>query len=102
MRIESVNVVGRGRVGSAVAARLEERGVALRKKGAQIVLLCVPDSAISATAECQTLVMSQWVGHTSGATPLTAISHARRFGLHPLQTFNRSGTRPSWMGPTRP
>ena len=80
MRIESVNVVGRGRVGSAVAARLEERGVALREDDADIVLLCVPDSAIAATAECQTLVMSQWVGHTSGATPLTAIPHARRFG----------------------
>lgn len=91
MRVESVNVVGRGRVGSAVAARLEERGVALRADDAEIVLLCVPDSAIAATAECQTLVMSQWVGHTSGATPLTAIPHARRFGLHPLQTFNRSG-----------
>jgi predicted short-subunit dehydrogenase-like oxidoreductase (DUF2520 family) len=91
MRVESVNVVGRGRVGSAVAARLEERGVALPADDAEIVLLCVPDRAITATAECQTLVMSQWVGHTSGATPLTAIPHARRFGLHPLQTFNRSG-----------
>ena len=92
MRIETVNVVGRGRLGSAVAARLEERGVAVREDGAEIVLLCVPDSAISATVECQTLVVSQWVGHTSGATPLSALSpHERRFGLHPLQTFNRSG-----------
>jgi predicted short-subunit dehydrogenase-like oxidoreductase (DUF2520 family) len=92
MRIETVNVVGRGRVGSAVAARLEERGVAVREDGAEIVLLCVPDSAISATVECQTLVVSQWVGHTSGATPVSALSpHERRFGLHPLQTFNRSG-----------
>jgi predicted short-subunit dehydrogenase-like oxidoreductase (DUF2520 family) len=92
MRLESVNVIGRGRVGSAVAARLEERGVELREDGAQIVLLCVPDSAIAATAQCQTLVVSQWVGHTSGATPLSALDpHERRFGLHPLQSFNRSG-----------
>ena len=91
MSIESMNVIGRGRVGSAVAARLEERGVALRADGAEIVLLCVPDSAIAATAECQTLVVSQWVGHTSGATPVAAIPHARRFGLHPLQTFTTSG-----------
>jgi len=92
MQIETVNVVGRGRVGSAIAARLEERGVELRQDGAQIVLLCVPDSAIAATVECQTLVASQWVGHTSGATPLSALSpQMRRFGLHPLQTFNRSG-----------
>jgi predicted short-subunit dehydrogenase-like oxidoreductase (DUF2520 family) len=90
--IESVNVVGRGRVGSAIAARLEERGVELREEAADVVLLCVPDSAIEATVECQTLVMSQWVGHTSGATPLSALGqHERRFGLHPLQSFNRSG-----------
>lgn len=92
MRIESVNVIGRGRVGSAVAARLEERGVELRPDGADVVLLCVPDSAIEATVQCQTLVVSQWVGHTSGATPLSALGpHERRFGLHPLQTFDRSG-----------
>ena len=92
MVIESVNVIGRGRVGSAVAARLEERGVELRERDAAAVLLCVPDEAIAATAECQTLVVSQWVGHTSGATPLSALgSHERRFGLHPLQSFNRSG-----------
>lgn len=91
MSIESVNVIGRGRVGSAVAARLEERGVELREDGAEVVLLCVPDSAIPAAAERQTLAGSQWVGHTSGATPLSALTHPRRFGLHPLQTFNRSG-----------
>lgn len=89
--IESVNVIGRGRVGSAIAARLEERGVELRDDGANVVLLCVPDSAIAATARSQTRVMSQWVGHTSGATPLSALDpHERRFGLHPLQTFTRS------------
>jgi predicted short-subunit dehydrogenase-like oxidoreductase (DUF2520 family) len=32
------------------------------------------------------------VGHVSGATPLAALEpHARRFSLHPLQTFDRSG-----------
>jgi predicted short-subunit dehydrogenase-like oxidoreductase (DUF2520 family) len=90
MRIESVNVIGRGRVGSAVAARLAGRGVRLREDGAQIVLLCVPDSAISDVAGGQT--PGPWIGHTSGATPLSALSpHERRFGLHPLQTFSRSG-----------
>src|SRR5262249_49135446 len=29
-----------------------------------------------------------WIGHTSGATPLSALDpHGRRFGLHPLQSF---------------
>lgn len=89
--IESVNVIGRGRVGSAIAARLRARGIELRDNGADVVLLCVPDAAISDTVECQTLVVSQWVAHTSGATPLAALGpHERRFGLHPLQSFTRS------------
>ncbi|MBA2360111.1 MAG: DUF2520 domain-containing protein [Actinobacteria bacterium] len=85
-----MNVIGRGRVGSAIVARLEERGVDVREEGAEIVLLCVPDSAIATTVRCQTLALSQWVGHTSGATPLSALDpHVRRFGMHPLQTFTR-------------
>ena len=89
--IESVNVIGRGRVGSAIAARLRARGIERRERGADVVLLCVPDAAISDTVECQTLVVSQWVAHTSGATPLAALGpHERRFGLHPLQSFTRS------------
>ena len=49
MVIESVNVIGLGRVGSAVSARLNERGVEPRDH-AQVVLLCVPDSAIAEVA----------------------------------------------------
>ena len=85
---ESVNVIGRGRVGAAIASRLEERGVALREH-AELVLLCVPDSAIADTA--RDLVPGQWIAHVSGATSLRALDpHARRFGLHPLQTFTRA------------
>ncbi|HET9325113.1 MAG TPA: DUF2520 domain-containing protein [Gaiellaceae bacterium] len=86
-----MQIVGRGRVGSAIAARLHERGVELRDGGAEIVLLCVPDAAIAETADVLPLAPSQWMAHTSGATPLSALSHKRRFGLHPLQTFDRSG-----------
>ena len=86
--IESVNVIGAGRVGSAVLARLGERGVASRED-ADVLLLCVPDAAISATA--RGLTPGPWVAHTSGATPLSALEpHVRRFGLHPLQTFTRA------------
>ena len=85
---ESVNVIGRGRVGSAVAARLEERGVELRDDG-ELVLLCVPDTAIRDVA--RGLTPGPWVAHTSGATPLSTLEpHERRFSLHPLQTFTRS------------
>jgi predicted short-subunit dehydrogenase-like oxidoreductase (DUF2520 family) len=87
---ESVNVIGRGRVGSAVAARLEERGVALRDDGAELVLLCVPDVVIRDVA--RDLVPGHgWIAHVSGGTPLAALDpHERRFGLHPLQTFTRA------------
>jgi predicted short-subunit dehydrogenase-like oxidoreductase (DUF2520 family) len=85
---DSVNVIGRGRVGSAVAARLEERGVALRED-AELVLLCVPDAAIAAMA--RDVVPGTWVAHVSGATPLAALDpHERRFSVHPLQTFTRA------------
>jgi len=84
----SVNVIGRGRVGSALVSRLEERGVELRDD-AELVLLCVPDTAIADTA--RDLVPGPWVAHVSGATPLRALApHTRRFGMHPLQTFTRS------------
>jgi predicted short-subunit dehydrogenase-like oxidoreductase (DUF2520 family) len=87
---ESVNVIGRGRVGSAVAARLEERGVELRED-AELTLLCVPDTAIAYVASGLARGQVRWVAHTSGATPLAALDpHERRFGLHPLQTFTRS------------
>lgn len=87
---ESVNVIGRGRVGSAVAARLEERGVALRDDGAELVLLCVPDAVIRDVA--RDLVPGPgWIAHVSGGTPLAALDpHERRFGLHPLQTFTHA------------
>jgi predicted short-subunit dehydrogenase-like oxidoreductase (DUF2520 family) len=87
---ESVNVIGRGRVGSAVAARLEERGVALRNDGAELVLLCVPDAAIRDVAR-DVVPGPGWISHVSGGTPLAALApHERRFGLHPLQTFTRA------------
>jgi len=93
--IQSVHVIGSGRVGSAVGSRLRERlgerGVARDGDEADVVLLCVPDTAIADVSSCQTLGRG-WIGHVSGATPLTALEpHERRFSLHPLQTFDRSG-----------
>jgi predicted short-subunit dehydrogenase-like oxidoreductase (DUF2520 family) len=88
--VKSVNVIGRGRVGSALAARLEERGVELRDEGAELTLLCVPDTAIRDVAQGLSPGPG-WIGHVSGATPLSALDpHVRRFSLHPLQTFTRS------------
>src|SRR4051794_33976062 len=87
---ETVHVIGRGRVGSAVAARLEERGVELRAGDADLTLLCVPDAAIREVARELNPGVG-WIAHVSGGTPLAALDpHTRRFGVHPLQTFTRA------------
>ncbi len=87
--IEKAHVIGAGRVGSAMAERLRERGLGLGDDGPELVLLCVPDRAIAEVAA--SIAPGPWVAHVSGATPLSALDpHERRFGLHPLQTFTRS------------
>jgi len=89
MAIERVNVIGAGKVGSAFSARLRERGVEAGTADPEIVLLCVPDSAIAEVA--QGIDPGPWVGHVSGGTMLAALDpHARRFSVHPLQTFTRA------------
>jgi predicted short-subunit dehydrogenase-like oxidoreductase (DUF2520 family) len=56
---------------------------------ADLVLLCVPDAAISAVAA--RVPLGPWIAHVSGATPLAALQpHVRRFSVHPLQTFTRA------------
>jgi predicted short-subunit dehydrogenase-like oxidoreductase (DUF2520 family) len=88
---DRIHVVGRGRVGSAVAARLAERG-RLGSDGGQtpndLILLCVPDSAIAGVA--RGIATGPWIAHVSGATRLAALDpHTTRFSVHPLQTFTR-------------
>jgi predicted short-subunit dehydrogenase-like oxidoreductase (DUF2520 family) len=85
--IDSVRVVGaRGRVGSAVSARLAERGVRLDDPDPALVLLCVPDRAIPDAAAL--VARGPWIGHVSGATSLAALApHVRRLSVHPLMTF---------------
>ena len=86
--IERAHVIGAGRVGSAIAARLRERGLDLDAGDPELVLLCVPDRAIAEVAAAT--APGPWLAHVSGATPLAALEpHERRFGLHPLQTFTR-------------
>jgi predicted short-subunit dehydrogenase-like oxidoreductase (DUF2520 family) len=85
---DTVQVIGSGRVGSALSARLRERRIAVGE-GGELVLLCVPDGAIAEVA--RGLQQGPWVAHVSGATPLAALEpHRRRFSLHPLQTFTRA------------
>lgn len=95
MELRSACVVGAGRVGRAVAARLGE-SVPTRTVGrdldvgeADLVLLCVPDRAIAEVAPG--IPVGPWIAHTSGARRLSELApHERRFSLHPLQTFTRA------------
>jgi predicted short-subunit dehydrogenase-like oxidoreductase (DUF2520 family) len=92
MEFTSACVVGAGRVGSAVAARLAD-SISVRLTGRELelgdpdlVLLCVPDRAISEVAAA--IPPGPWIAHTSGARTLDVLDpHVRRFGLHPLQTI---------------
>jgi predicted short-subunit dehydrogenase-like oxidoreductase (DUF2520 family) len=100
--VTAIAVVGAGRMGNALAAALNEAGYEAGEPlgrgdiptGADAVLLCVPDGEIRAAAEALA-GSAAFVGHTSGATPLTALEPARAqaFGLHPLQTVTGPSTR---------
>ena len=95
----SVGIVGAGRLGTALAAALRGTGVAVQGPAGrgevpagEAILLCVPDAEIPAAAET-VAGAAPLVGHTSGATPLSALGPAERagaalFGLHPLQTVS--------------
>jgi predicted short-subunit dehydrogenase-like oxidoreductase (DUF2520 family) len=90
--IGSVRLVGAGRAGSAIAARLKERGVSVQagretSADADLVLLAVPDAHIAEVA--QQVPIGPWVAHVSGATSIQALTpHERRFSVHPLQTLS--------------
>lgn len=98
-------IVGRGRVGSALARAFAEAGIDVEgplgrgeQPTADVVLLCVPDAEIAnaAAAAADALML----GHVSGATPLDALGRNARggadaqaaFGLHPLQSVTGPGT----------
>jgi predicted short-subunit dehydrogenase-like oxidoreductase (DUF2520 family) len=89
-----VGVVGAGRLGTALAASLRELGIAVdgptgrgeAPRDCDAIVLCVPDGEIPAAAAA-VAGAAPLIGHTSGATPLSALGATAAFGLHPLQTF---------------
>jgi len=94
---ETIAVVGNGRLGSALTRALRAAGTRVigplgrtpgQLAGADAIVLCVPDAQIPSAAAVYA-GMAPLMGHTSGATPLTALGSAADglFGLHPLQTF---------------
>jgi len=83
----TISVIGRGRMGIALAAAL--RAPAPLGRGsdgadADIVVLCVPDAEIAAAAAC--VAPGRLVGHCSGATTLAPLLPHEAFSLHPLMT----------------
>jgi predicted short-subunit dehydrogenase-like oxidoreductase (DUF2520 family) len=91
-----VGVVGAGRLGTALGAALREAGLHVEgpagrgevPRGCDAIVLCVPDAEIPAAA-ATVAGAAPLVGHTSGATRLSALGPAggAGFGMHPLQTF---------------
>src|SRR5262245_46078035 len=86
-------LVGGGRVGSALHARLaggpfEVLGPFGRDApvpDADVVLLCVPDAEIAPAARA--VRPGALVGHCSGATGLDVLAPHDAFGVHPLMTI---------------
>ena len=90
---ERVHVIGTGRAGGAIRARLIERRLRVTDgrepdRDAELVLLCVPDAVIADVAAA--VAVGPWIAHVSGATRLGALDpHRLRFSTHPLQTLTR-------------
>ena len=90
-------IVGRGRLGNALAKALSDgryelagpMGRGYDGSGADVVLLCVPDGEIAAAAG--QISPGPLVGHCSGATGLAPLTPHEAFSLHPLMTVTAQG-----------
>jgi predicted short-subunit dehydrogenase-like oxidoreductase (DUF2520 family) len=91
----TISVIGRGRMGTALARALDAGdplGRGSDGAGADVVLLCVPDSEIAAAAAL--VAPGRLVGHCSGATTLEPLGPHEAFSLHPLMTVPSDPARP--------
>ena len=90
--LDSIAVIGAGRLGSALTAALRAAGLSVAGplgrnpdvSGASLALLCVPDGQIAAAAAA--IPDAPLVGHCSGATTLEPLGEREAFSLHPLMT----------------
>ena len=86
-----ITLVGAGRLGTALARALKDRGVSvngpLRRGDAisgAIVLLAVPDREIANATK--NVPADALVGHTAGAVALDVFGGREAFSMHPLMT----------------
>ena len=95
-------LIGRGRLGTALATALGDRGIRVigpltrndslpELTPADVVLLTVPDDAIAAVAA--TIPLGPLVGHCSGALTLDVLGRHEGFSVHPLLSVTDTGTR---------
>ena len=102
--LDSIAVVGAGRLGSALAGALRAAGLAVTGplgrepdvSGATLVLLCVPDGEIAAAAA--SIPAAPLLGHCSGATTLEPLSGHEAFSLHPLMTVPAGSPPEAFQG----
>lgn len=99
--LDSIAVVGAGRLGTALAVALRDAGFEVdgplgrgADPRADVVLLCVPDAEIASAAASLTPRDGVLVGHCSGATGLEPLAGHEGFALHPLMTVP-AGAPPS-------
>jgi predicted short-subunit dehydrogenase-like oxidoreductase (DUF2520 family) len=93
-----VAVIGRGRLGTAIADALRTAGLSVDgplgreprlHPRTDAVLLAVPDAEIATAAAA--LPARPLVGHCSGATTLAPLAGREAFSLHPLMTVTAEG-----------
>jgi predicted short-subunit dehydrogenase-like oxidoreductase (DUF2520 family) len=92
-------VVGRGRLGAALAGALRQAGHRVDgplgrgadAAGCDIAILCVPDGEIATAGGA--ILPGPVVAHCSGALGLDVLPGRERFSLHPLMTVTAEGGR---------
>jgi len=100
----TVSIIGRGRLGRALARACQAAGYSVRGRGlGELVFLTVPDRAIRPVAEDLARRRLDGIGvvHCSGAHPVRWLDAAARAGamvgvFHPFQSF--AGVRSSMEG----
>jgi predicted short-subunit dehydrogenase-like oxidoreductase (DUF2520 family) len=102
--LDSIAIVGGGRLGTALAAASRAAGLQVLgplgrgagAAGSTAVLLCVPDGEIAAAAGA--IERGPLVGHCSGATGLAPLAPHEAFSLHPLMTVPTGAGRRVFAG----
>lgn len=90
-------VIGAGRLGHALARAMREQGANISGplgRGealphCDVVLLCVPESAIASVAAA--IEPGPIVGHCSASFPIDALAPHERFVAHPLMPITKEG-----------